>query len=994
MPLLFWDVETRSTVNLETAGAWRYAADPTTEVLCIAYAINDGDPQIWIPGDLAFPNPPPEPFIAAARDTSWQLIAHNVGFERPLAIRHLGPRYQWPQIPLAQWRCSMAAALASALPGSLDGVAAALGLPPKDAEGYKLMRRMGQPRRRRKGEDPNQIYWIDGPEPRRRLQRYCVHDVRVERAVYHRVPQLSDAEQLNWQLDQLINERGFQVDLRLARAAQAMARREQAALDAEVAAVTDGEILSVHQVAKIKAFVRERGHALASLTKRSISGVLAHDPDEQVRRLLELRKDGAKASVQKLERLLASVDDDGRLRGTLRFCGAATGRWSGRGFQPQNLKKVEATTDHLGDAIAAILAGDVERVRALGAPLTLAGETSRSVICAAPGRRLIGADFSAIESRVLAWISGESWKIETYREYDRTANAAFEPYCVGASKVLQRPVTPADEVGRGLGKIFDLSFGYGGGLGAWRRFDHSDTYSDPEVETFKRAWRREHQATCRFWRGLERAAHRAIHIALPVQFGSLSFAVEAATLFLTLPSGRRIAYPEARLVPGKFEDTREVLFKDNAKGAWVDRGAWYGTLVENVVQAISRDLLAAAMQRLEAAGYPVVLHVHDEIVCEVPEGFGSEAEFLRIMLELPEWAAGLPVAAKVWSGRRYAKSKTGNLPDPEPCNDAPTSPEPSAPPEAVESPGISEDGSDCTVPLAALIGKPLTNGAICCPFHDDAEPSLKVYDDHYHCFGCGAHGNQVDWLMQVDGLSRKRALKRLAEWDGPALASRQAREDDDALSLVNSLRIWDEASSLAGTPAAAYLARRGIDLEALPANIDEAVRFHPRCAFGSGTAPCLVALFRDVGADTPAGIHRIALTKPVQAWRPGTPVERRMLGRWPMPRAIKLWPATTSLVVGEGIETVLAAATRLPYRDAPLRPAWATVSAVALGRLPVIERVERLIILVDNDVNGTGQAEARRCSERWSRAAHAVVTLTPKRAGTDFNDVVLSEFKS
>src|SRR5262249_2230232 len=269
--------------------------------------------------------------------------------------------------------------------------------------------------------------------------------------------------------------------------------------------------------------------------------------------------------------------------------------------------------------------------------------------------------------------------------------------------------------------------------------------------------------------------------------------------------------------------------------------AWYGTLTENVVQAVSRDLLAAAMQRLELAGYPGVLHVHDEITCEVRDGFGNEAEFLQIMLALPDWAAGLPIAAKHWSGRRYAKSKTGHLPDPEPCSDASTLPdEPSAPP-VVELTAISEDGSDCTVPLAALIGEPLINGAIRCPFHDDVKPSLKIYDDHYHCYGCGAHGNQLDWLMQADGLSRKQAPRRLADWDGPALMSRQSREDKDARSLANALRIWDGASSFAGTPAAAYLARRGIDLEVLPGDIDGALRFHPRCPFGPGTVPCLVA---------------------------------------------------------------------------------------------------------------------------------------------------------
>jgi hypothetical protein len=277
------------------------------------------------------------------------------------------------------------------------------------------------------------------------------------------------------------------------------------------------------------------------------------------------------------------------------------------------------------------------------------------MIRAAPGHVLVGADFSAIESRVLAWLAGEIRKLNTYRRYDATGDPTIEPYCVTASDIQRRPVTPDGEADRQIGKVCDLAFGYGGALGAWRKFDDSDNHSDAQVENFKSQWRSAHPATVRLWRGLESAAHRAIRTGLSIGVGHLSFVMEDGTLFMRLPSGRRLAYPEARLAPGKYGD--EVEFKDNAQGKWVDRRAWYGTLVENAVQAVSRDLLAAAMQRLEAAGYPVVLHVHDEVVCEVPKWqTGSAEEFLRLMTELPDWAAGLPIAAKVWTGQRYAKS--------------------------------------------------------------------------------------------------------------------------------------------------------------------------------------------------------------------------------------------------------------------------------------------------------------------------------------------------
>jgi len=259
MPTLFWDIETRSTVSLEDAGAWRYAADATTEVLCIGFAVDDSEVRIWTPGQAI-----PQDFIAAASDPTWCIVAHNFAFERAIATRILRPRFDWPEIPLAQQRCSMSLALANALPGGLDNAARALKLDyQKDSEGYLLMRRMARPRRPRKGEDPAGVYWVDGPELRERLHLYCKHDVETERALYCRLPPLSDFEQRLWQLDAIINARGFYTDIELTKAACAIARIEQANINAEIRALTDGEIDSVHQVERIKAFVLKHGHTLA-----------------------------------------------------------------------------------------------------------------------------------------------------------------------------------------------------------------------------------------------------------------------------------------------------------------------------------------------------------------------------------------------------------------------------------------------------------------------------------------------------------------------------------------------------------------------------------------------------------------------------------------------------------------------------------------------------------------------------------------------------------
>jgi DNA polymerase len=980
VPILKRDIETRSTLRLADVGAWRYAGDLSTEMLCVGYAVDDGPVKIWTSDQ-----PIPEEFHLASRDPAWLIVAHNDQFESAIEERLLALRYGWPTVPIERHRCTMATALANALPASLQGAAEALGLSVrKDIEGRRLMQRMSQPRRARKGEDPSLIYWHDGPELRLRLQAYCARDVEIERAIYHRLPPLSADEQRLWELDATVNRRGFHVDLALAEATRKIVREEQAAIDAEVAELTGGQITSVNQVAKLQALLQERGHKVASLTKRSVSAVLAHQPAEDVRRLLELRREGAQAAAHKLESLIAGIDADQRLRGTFRFHGASTGRWSGARFQPQNLKKPQ--TEDLDAAIDAIMVGNLGRVREIGAPLAVAGDISRNMITAAPEHVLIGADFSAVESRVLAWLSAETWKVDAYRRFDATGDPTLEPYCVTASKILRREVTPEDEAGRQIGKVCDLAFGFGGGLSAWRRFDPSDSYTDVQIEAFKMKWRSTHAATVRFWPALENGLRRALRTGQRIILNNIAAEVSAGTLYLTLPSGRRLAYPQACLVPGKHLGTAQIVFKDNARGGWSDQRGWFGSFTENVVQAVARDLLAAAMLRLEAAGYLIVLHVHDEAVCEVKKGFGSADEFLRLMTTLPDWAAGLPIAAKAWTRTCYAKPQPAPAPAPAIGT---AKPAPKLNGHAVADRAIVEEiiapireTERYGIPLADLIGQPLSNGKIHCPFHADDTPSLQIYDDHFHCFGCGAHGDHIEWLMMVEGMDRDAAIQRLATWDGPIAQPRLA--DSYEAKLSRALQLWQQAQPIPGTLAARYLTEwRRIDFAALPGNVDDVLRFHPCCPFGPGIRrPCLIALMRDVTTDVPTGIHRIALTPD------GSKFERRMLG---CGGTVKLWPAEAQLVIGEGIETTLAAATRILYHGAPLQPAWSAVSGGSLSKLPVVPSVERLLILVDNDTNGRGQAAAARCAERWTRVGRRVIQLKPKRPGDDFNDLVMRQ---
>ena len=453
-------------------------------------------------------------------------------------------------------------------------------------------------------------------------------------------------------LDQKINRRGFAVDAPLAEAGEKIVEARLDAINREVAELTGGEITSIGQVARIEAFVAARGHNISGLGKRNVAAVLARgEPTEDVERLLRLRQEGGKASAAKLGSLLAGADD-GRLHGTMIFHKAATGRWAGAGFQPHNLSRT--APEDQDAAIAAVLSGDLDRVTALGPPLDVVASLSRSLIAAAPGCDLISGDFSAIESRLTAWYAGEEWKLDAYRRFDETGDPAHEPYCVNASRVLGRSVTPDDEEGRQLGKLLDLAFGFGGGAGAFKRIAPDAGFSDDEIERFKNQYRAAHPATCRFWLQLYRTLKRVVRTGEPAVRGNIGAEMRAGNLYMRLPSGRTIVYPEARVAPGQYGD--EIAFKDNGLGKWETVQEWHGTFVENLVSGTARDLLAAAMLRVEAAGYPIVLHVHDELVAEIPEGFGSTEEFSRLISELPPWAEGLPFAAKVSRRKRYAKT--------------------------------------------------------------------------------------------------------------------------------------------------------------------------------------------------------------------------------------------------------------------------------------------------------------------------------------------------
>jgi DNA polymerase bacteriophage-type len=653
--VLHRDYETRSQAIIKKVGTYKYASDPSTEVLCCAYAVGAEPVQLWTPGD-----PIPAEFIEAATNPAWIVCAHGAHFEDAIERHVLHPRLGWPVFLIEKQRCTQAMALAAGLPARLSTAAVALELAyRKDAAGERLMHQTSKPRRPHKDEKPDGLFWFEDQERLDRLYDYCQKDVEVEREVYGRLPPLSLSEQALWELSSWINRRGFCVDRILAQAARKVAAAAAPEIDQEIIKLTAGGVTSINQVAKLQVWLQQHGCMMETLDRKAIEKKLL-DPEliPAAQRVLELRLGGAQAAVAKIDALLARAADDNRVRGAFRYHGAATGRWAGEGVQPHNLKR--PVVEDLDAAVTAVATGDYQHVRSLyPRPLAVVGDCTRAMICAEPGKVLIGADFGAIESRVLAWVAGEQWKLDSYRRFDATHDPRDEPYCETACRIFRVPSGSytKNSPERSVGKTCDLAFGYMGGINAWRKFE-PDRFSDDEVKAFNSEWRAAHPAIKSFWYNVDRAALTAVRErGRIVRCGPIAFKSTGALLLLKLPSGRKISYPQPRAVGD--EERQHVVFADNAAGQFKDcrngNGAYGGLWTENVVSGIARDLLAEAMPRIEAAGYPIVLHVHDEVVAEVAENFGSLEEFTKVMTRKPTWALDLPIAATAWTGRRYCK---------------------------------------------------------------------------------------------------------------------------------------------------------------------------------------------------------------------------------------------------------------------------------------------------------------------------------------------------
>jgi DNA polymerase len=441
MPHVFWDIETRSAANLRDCGSYVYSIDSTTEPLCIVYAIDGGEPQLWLPGD-----PPPSLFFSIAADPgAWNLVAHNYFFERDILENILVSRYAFPPIRLEVQHCTQRLALANAYPAELDLLAQALGLPyRKDPAARKAMLAVSRPKKARKRKATTVPAWDEDPAKLQLLYERCKVDVITTRAVWlsPRLKHLSETERRYQLEDMAINGRGIRLDRALTTAARDLAIRERIAINLKLQELTGGAITSIDQVKRFLAAVNSHGHAITTVNKRAVAQILAGKPDGYVRELLELRRTAARASVNKFKRMLAYAPlPDDRMRGTLRMYGGAPGRWAGLGPQLQNLKKNESSLPL--SVVDSIRAGDCDDIARYGNPLSLLGDISRATLCAGPGMELKSGDFSAIESVVLAWLAGERWKLLAYQTYQRTGDTKIEPYRVIARRVLHKSADTA-----------------------------------------------------------------------------------------------------------------------------------------------------------------------------------------------------------------------------------------------------------------------------------------------------------------------------------------------------------------------------------------------------------------------------------------------------------------------------------------------------------------------------------------------------------------------
>lgn len=660
------DIETYSSVDLTRAGVYAYTEAPDFEILLIGYKFDDEDEvhvldtssRAWQADAKRLDH------MAAARGASdfWAALmdpgviktAFNANFERTCLAAWTGK-----PMPPEEWRCTMIKALTLGLPRNLADVGVAMGLPEeklKDPQGKALIQYFSKPCKptRTNGQRTRNLPEND-PEKWRLYIEYNRQDVVTEQEILRQLSiyKTPDSEQQLWALDQYMNDNGVKLDIPMVRKIVDYDTQRQNELREEAAELTG--LQNPNSLSQLKDWLRSQGAPMTSVTKDTIAAALSQpDLPANVRRMLEIRTALGKTSVAKYSTMLEAVCKDHRLRGILQFYGAnRSGRWAGKLVQTHNLAKNSLPDLDLARELAA--AGDFDTMATLfGETAFVFSELVRTAFIPSDGCRFVVSDFSAIEARVISWISGEEWRLEAFR-------SGKDIYCETASQMYRVPVVKHGVNGhlRQKGKVAELACGYQGGVGAMKRMDREGAIPEEELQAVVDQWREANPKVVKLWRTCELAAKTAIqeHRTIRLPHG-IEFSYINRNLFIKLPSGRKLCYWDTRLKQDDYNGKLSIVYMgvNQETKQWNEVETYGGKLVENIVQAVARDCLAVAMTRVSALGYKIVMHVHDEMIVDVPnEDTEAPARINSIMAQDIDWAEGLPLKGDTYETPFYKK---------------------------------------------------------------------------------------------------------------------------------------------------------------------------------------------------------------------------------------------------------------------------------------------------------------------------------------------------
>lgn len=649
------DIETYSSVDLAGAGVYAYTEAPDFDILLIGYKFDDED-AVHVIDTLAVDRDFDEElyeFREALTDPGIIKTAFNANFERTCLAKWTGA-----PMPPEEWRCTMIKALTLGLPGNLADVGIAMGLPEeklKDPQGKALIQFFSKPCKptRTNGQRTRNLPAHD-PAKWKLFIEYNRQDVVTEQEILRQLAiyKTPESEQRLWSLDQHMNDNGVKLDIPMVEKIVKYDTQRRQELQEEAQALTG--LRNPNSLAQLKKWLGAQGVPMTNVTKDTIAAALQTELPENVRRMLEIRTALGKTSVAKYSTMLTAVCQDHRLRGILQFYGAnRSGRWAGRLVQTHNLAKNTLPDLALARELAA--EGDFETMGILfGETAFVFSELIRTAFIPSDGCRFVVSDFSAIEARVLAWIAGEEWVLDAFR-------AGKDIYCETAAMMYHVPVEKhgANSHLRQKGKVAVLACGYQGGVGAMKCMDKGGSIPEDELQSVVDQWREANPRVVKLWRTCEMAAktaiqeHRTVRILRGIEFSYIN-----RNLFIKLPSGRKLCYWDTRLKQDDYTGRLSIVYMgvNQETKQWGETETYGGKLVENIVQATARDCLAVAMTRVSALDYKIVMHVHDEMIVDVPStDTEAPGKITAIMAQPIDWAEGLPLKGDTYETPFYMK---------------------------------------------------------------------------------------------------------------------------------------------------------------------------------------------------------------------------------------------------------------------------------------------------------------------------------------------------